>query len=119
MSSRLLHSAPETQTHIVEDKLKARQTAINLLSQFSECDWREQLKLVIAGNIIDYSSVRIVAKLQETPNYFDLVFREAIHAALAIDCFDRFGSAVIEGEAKQLLWLIDNDGESVFDLWLH
>ena len=100
-----------------EDKLKARQTAISLLSQFSDCDWLERLKLVIAGNIIDYSSVRIVTKLQETPDYFDHVFREAIDASLAIDCFDRFRLAVIEGEPKQLLWLIDNDGESVFDLW--
>ena len=101
-----------------KDKLSARQTALNLLAQFSDCDWPEQLKLVIAGNIIDYSSVRIVAKLQETPDYFDLVFREAIHASLAIDCFDRFRLMVIEGEPKRLLWLIDNDGESVFDLWL-
>ena len=101
-----------------EDKLKARQIAISLLSQFSDCDWLERLKLVIAGNIIDYSSVRIVAKLQETPDYFDHVFREAIDASLAIDCFDRFRLAVIEGEPKRLLWLIDNDGESVFDLWL-
>lgn len=101
-----------------EDKLKARQTAINLLAQFSDCDWLERLKLVIAGNIIDYSSVRIVAKLQETPDYFDHVFREAIDASLAIDCFDRFRLAVIEGEPKHLIWLIDNDGESVFDLWL-
>ena len=101
-----------------KDKLSARQTALNLLTQFSACDWLEQLKLVIAANIIDYSSVRIVAKLQDTPDYFDLVFREAIHASLAIDCFDRFRSTVIEGEPKQLLWLIDNDGESVFDLWL-
>ena len=101
-----------------KDKLSARETAINLLPQFSDCDWLEQLKLVIAANIIDYSSVRIVAKLQETPNYFDRVFREAIHASLAIDCFDRFRLAVIEGEPKHLIWLIDNDGESVFDLWL-
>ena len=101
-----------------KDKLKARQTALNLLAQFSDCNWLEQLKLVIAANIIDYSSVRIVAKLQETPDYFDLVFREAIHASLAIDCFDRFRLVVIEGEPKHLIWLIDNDGESVFDLWL-
>ena len=59
-----------------------------------------------------------MAKLQETPDYFDRVFREAIHASLAIDCFDRFRLAVIEGEPKHLIWLIDNDGESVFDLWL-
>ena len=100
------------------DKLSARQTAINLLAQLPNSDWLERLKLVIAANVIDYSSVRIVAKLQETPDYFDLVFREAIYAPLAIDCFDRFRWTVIEGKPKQLLWLIDNDGESVFDLWL-
>ena len=100
------------------DKLKARQTAINLIAQFSDCDWLERLKLVIAANIIDYSSVRVVAKLRENPDYFNLVFREAIYAPLVIDCFDRLRSTVIEGEPKRLLWLIDNDGESVFDLWL-
>ena len=100
------------------DKLNARQTAINLLTQLPDHGWLERLKLVIAANVIDYSSVRIVAKLQETPDYFDLVLREAIHASLAIDCFDRFRSTLIEGEPKRLLWLIDNDGESVFDLWL-
>ena len=100
------------------DKLSARQTAINLLSQFPDCDWLERLKLVITANIIDYSSSRVVAKLRENPDYFSLVLREAIHASLAIDCFNLFQSAVVEGEPKRLLWLIDNDGESVFDLWL-
>ena len=100
------------------DKLNARQTAFNLLVQFSDCDWLERLKLVIAANIIDYSSARVVAKLRENPDYFNLVLQEAIHASLAIDCFDRFQSTVIEGDPKHLVWLIDNDGESVFDLWL-
>ncbi len=100
------------------DKLSARQTAIDLLVQFSDCDWLERLKLVIAANIIDYSNARVVAKLRENPNYFNLVLQDAIHASLAIDCFNRFRSMVIEGEPKRLLWLIDNDGESVFDLWL-
>ena len=101
-----------------KDKLNARRTAINLLAQFSDYDWVGRLKLVIAANIIDYSSARVVAKLRENPDYFNLVLREAIHASLAIDCFDRFRSTVIEGKPKRLLWLIDNDGESVFDLWL-
>ena len=100
------------------DKLNARQTAINLLVQFADCDWLERLKLVIVGNIIDYSSARVVARLRENPDYFNLVFQEATRASLAIDCFDQFRSAVIEGEPKRLIWLIDNDGESVFDLWL-
>jgi len=100
------------------DKLNARQTAINLLVQFPDYDWLKRLKLVIAANIIDYSSTRVVAKLRENPDYFNLVLQEAIHADLAIDCFDLFQSTVIEGESKRILWLIDNDGESVFDLWL-
>ena len=100
------------------DKLSARQTAINLLAQFSDCDWLERLKLLIAANIIDYSSARVVAKLRENPDYFNLVFQAATHASLAIDCSGCFQSTVIAGEPKRLVWLIDNDGESVFDLWL-
>ena len=100
------------------DKLNARQTAINSLTQFSDCDWLERLKLVIAANIIDYSSARVVARLEENSDYFNLVLREAIQASLVIDCFDRFRSTVIESAPKRILWLIDNDGESVFDLWL-
>ena len=100
------------------DKRNARQTAINLLAQFPNCDWLERLKLVIAANIIDYSSARVVAKLRETPDYFSLVLQEAIHASLAIDCFGQFRSTILEDKPKRLLWLIDNDGESVFDLWL-
>ena len=100
------------------DKLDARQTAVNLLSESSDCDWLERLKLVIAANIIDYSSARVVAQLEENPDYFNLVLQEAIHASLGVDCFDRFRSTVIEGEPKRILWLIDNDGESAFDLWL-
>ena len=100
-----------------KNKLNARQTAINLLVQFSDCDWLERLKLVIAANIIDYSSARVVAKLRENPDYFNLVLQKAIYASLAIDSFDLFQSTVIEGEPKRILWLVDNDGESVFDLW--
>lgn len=100
------------------DKLNARQTAINLIAQFADCDWLQRLKLVIAANIIDYSSARVVAKLREIPDYFSLVFQEAIHASLAIDCSDLFQSTVIDSDPKRILWLVDNDGESVFDLWL-
>ena len=44
--------------------------------------------------------------------------QEAIHASLAIDCFGHFRSTILEDKPKRLLWLVDNDGESVFDLWL-
>ena len=101
-----------------KEKLKARQSALNLLDQIPACDWVERLKLVIAANIIDYSSARVIARLAEQPDYFVRVLREAVHAPLAINCFEQFQSAVIEGSPKRIVWLIDNDGEAVFDLWL-
>lgn len=101
-----------------KDKLKARLTALNLLDQVPDCGWAERLKLVIAANIIDYSSARVLGKLAEQPDYFYHVLQEAVHAPLAIDCLEQFQSAVIEGSPKRLVWLIDNDGEAVFDLWL-
>ncbi len=100
------------------EKLNARQAALALLPQFGDCDWLQRLKLVIVANIIDYSSARVVTKLRENSGYFNLVFQAATRASLAIDCFERFQSTVIQGESKRLLWLIDNDGESVFDLWI-
>ena len=101
-----------------EDKLKARQTALHLLDQVPDCSWTERLKLVIAANIIDYSSTKVIAKLAEQPDYFSRVLREAVHAPLAVDCLEQFQSAVIEGSPKRLVWLVDNDGEAVIDLWL-
>ena len=100
------------------EKLNARQAALALLPQFGDCDWLQRLKLVIVANIIDYSSARVVTKLRENSDYFNLVFQAATRASLAIDCFERFQSTVIQGDPKRLLWLIDNDGESVFDLWV-
>jgi uncharacterized protein with ATP-grasp and redox domains/bifunctional N-acetylglucosamine-1-phosphate-uridyltransferase/glucosamine-1-phosphate-acetyltransferase GlmU-like protein len=102
----------------LSDKRKARQAALNRIDQFSGLNWLARLKLVIAANIIDYSSARVVARLKEDPDYFDRVLKAAIDAPLAIDCFDQFQSMVIETEPKRLMWLADNDGEVVFDLWL-
>ena len=101
-----------------KDKLKARHAALNLLDQIPAYGWMERLKLVIAANIIDYSSARVVARLAEQPDYFNRALREAAHAPLAIDCFEQFQSVVLEGDPKRIVWLVDNDGEAVFDLWL-
>jgi len=100
------------------DKLKARRTAMDLLDEFSECEWPEQLRLVISANVIDYTSARVVAKLDEQPDYFTHALREAIHAPLTIDCSEQFRMMALEGRAKRIIWLMDNDGEAVFDLWL-
>ncbi len=105
------------------DKLKARQTAIALLNETPRTyygiwphDWLARLKLVVAGNIIDYSSARVVAKLKENSNYFSEALQAAVETPFAIDCFAQFNEKVIEGEPMQILWLADNDGEAVFDI---
>ena len=127
------------------DKLKARQTAARLLNGTARrdlvriwpYDWAERLKLVVAGNIIDYSSARVVAKLKENRNYFSEALRAAVEMPFAIDCFAQFREMVIgsapagygdvsvslqfdwkvnDSSSKQILWLADNDGEAVFDI---
>lgn len=140
------------------DKLQARQTAMDLLEPGMQTvmdllkpagtsgisryvhvwrnDWLEQLKLVVAGNIIDYSSARVVAKLKENSNYFSEALQAAVEMPFAIDCFAQFREMVIadspasflsgefrqfrgegaDGSPKQILWLADNDGEAVFDI---
>ena len=100
------------------DKRKARKTAVTLINEFSECNWLERLKLITTANIIDYSSARVVARIQEYPDYFSLTLREAIKMPFVIDCYEKFESTVIKGESKRLIWLIDNDGEAIFDLWV-
>ena len=129
------------------DKLKARQTAMDLLkpgemssirsTHLRPGDWLKRLKLVVAGNIIDYSSARVVAKLKENRNYFSEALRAAVEMPFAIDCFEQFREMVIgsapagygdvsfslqfdwkvnDSSSKQILWLADNDGEAVFDI---
>lgn len=126
------------------DKLKARQTAIKTMESnaiypsmgFLWSSWLVRLKVVVAGNIIDYSSARVVAKLEANPNYFSEVMKAAGETPFAIDCsaqfremviadspasfnsgaFWQFRGEVADGSPKQILWLADNDGEAVFDI---
>ena len=91
----------------------------------------------MAGNIIDYSSARVVAKLEANR---ELLLRGAprqrVKHRFAIDCsaqfremviadspasfnsgqFRQFRGEVADGSPKQILWLADNDGEAVFDI---
>ena len=99
-----------------EDKLKARQTALALLPEFWKEDWLTRLKLVVAGNIIDYSSERVVKKLKANPDYFSESLRAAVETAFSIDCYELFYEKVIDAEPQQILWLADNDGEVIFDI---
>ena len=98
------------------DKLKARQTALDLLSDFWEDNWLTRLKLVVAGNIIDYSSARVVNKLNANPEYFSEALQAAVDTPFAIDCYEQFCEKVIDGAPQQILWLADNDGEVIFDI---
>jgi hypothetical protein len=98
------------------DKRKARQTALALLPEFWKDDWSTRLKLVVAGNIIDYSSERVVKKLNANPNYFSESLRAAVETSFSIDCYKLFCEKVIDAEPQQILWLADNDGEVIFDI---
>lgn len=109
-----LHTGNPNPYH--SDKLKARQTALALLSDFWEDNWLTRLKLVVAGNIIDYSSARVVNKLNANPEYFSEALRAAVETPFAIDCYEQFHDKVIEGAPHQILWLADNDGEVIFDI---
>lgn len=137
-----LHTGNPNPYH--HDKLKARQTAIKTMESnaiypslgLSWASWLVRLKVVVAGNIIDYSSARVVAKLEANPNYFSEVLKAAGETPFAIDCsaqfsemviadspasfnsgqFRQFRGEVADGSPKQILWLADNDGEAVFDI---
>ena len=109
-----LHTGNPNPYH--SDKLRARQTALALLPEFWKDNWLTRLKLVVAGNIIDYSSERVVKRLHANPDYFSESLRAAVEAPFAIDCYQAFCERVIDGTPQKLLWLADNDGEVIFDI---
>ena len=98
------------------DKLKARQTALTLLPEFWKDNWLTRLKLVVAGNIIDYSSERVVKRLKTNPDYFSESLRAAVDTSFSIDCYETFCEKVIDAAPQHILWLVDNDGEVIFDI---
>ncbi len=98
------------------DKIKARQTALELMPKFWNDNWLTRLKLVVAGNVIDYSSSRVVEKVNSNPRYFTEALSAAVETPFAIDYFDKFVKKVIDAPPQQILWLADNDGEIIFDL---
>ena len=89
---------------------------MELLPEFWNNDWLRRLKLVVTGNIIDYSSERVVKRLKVNPDYFSEVLRAAAEAPFAIDCYEAFCETVIDGTPKEIVWLTDNDGEVIFDI---
>ena len=101
-----------------QEKLKARETALELLPEFWTENWLDRLKLVAAGNVIDYSSARVVQKVNANPNYFSEALRAAVETEFAIDCYGQFHERVIDATPQNIVWLVDNDGEVVFDIAL-
>lgn len=99
-----------------QDKLKARERALDLMPEFWSNNWLTRLKLVVAGNVIDYSSARIVQKVNSNPNYFSQALRAAAKTPFAIDCYKLFREKVIDAPSQQIVWLADNDGEIIFDI---
>ncbi len=99
-----------------DDKLKARRTALELLPEFWNNDWLTRLKLVVAGNVIDYSSARVVEKVNANPDYFSEALRAAVETPFAIDCYALFREVVIDSQPKHIVWMADNDGEIIFDV---
>ncbi len=109
-----LHTGNPNPYH--HDKLKARKTALDLMPEFWNDNWLTRLKLVVAGNVIDYSSARVVQKVNANPDYFSQALRAAVETSFAIDCYELFHEKVIDAAPQQILWLVDNDGEVVFDI---
>lgn len=99
-----------------QDKLKARRTALELLPEFWDENWLTRLKLVVAGNVIDYSSARVVQKVNANPDYFSQALRAAVKTPFAIDCYELFRKKVVDVPSQQIVWLADNDGEIIFDI---
>ena len=109
-----LHTGNPNPYH--HDKLKARKTALDLMPEFWNDNWLTRLKLVVAGNVIDYSSARVIQKVNANPDYFSQALRAAVETPFAIDCYELFHEKVINAVPQQILWLADNDGEVVFDI---
>ena len=109
-----LHAGNPNPYH--HDKLKARKTALDLMPEFWSDNWLTRLKLVVAGNVIDYSSARVIQKVNANPDYFSQALRAAVETPFAIDCYELFHEKVIDAAPQQILWLADNDGEVVFDI---
>lgn len=111
-----LHTGNPNPYH--HDKLKARKTALDLIPEFWDDNWLTRLKLVVAGNVIDYSSARVVQKVNDNPEYFSQALSAAVETPFAIDCYNQFSGKVINDNPQKILWLADNDGEIIFDIAL-
>lgn len=102
------------------DKRRNRAVATDILEKCKPrgLAWDALLRLDIAANLIDFTSARVLERVRERPDYFIEAMQAAVVAPLAIDSQAEFQARLFNGETKRVLWLTDNDGETVFDLWI-
>lgn len=102
------------------EKRQSRTMALNLLEQCKprSLSWEALWRLDIVANLIDFTSARVLQRLEEQPTYFAEAFQIALKTPLAVDSLEEFQARLLDGSPKRLLWLTDNDGEVVFDLWI-
>lgn len=102
------------------EKRQSRAMALNLLEQCKprSLSWEALWRLDIVANLIDFTSARVLQRLEEQPTYFAEAFQAALRAPLAVDSLDEFRARLLDDSPKRLLWLTDNEGEVVFDLWI-
>lgn len=106
------------------EKSRSESIALKLLKKF-EADkskilsWEYKVKISIAANVIDYSSNAVLERLKKDINYFEGALESALECQLSIDDSRRFKDMLINcNNSKRIVWLTDNSGEVVFDLWL-
>ncbi len=100
------------------EKLRSRAAAFELAEQvqIGRLEWPGLLRVDVAANLIDFTSARMVQRLHAEPHWLSKCIREAPDAELAVDSSGRFLDMVTTGPPREILWLSDNDGETVFDL---
>ena len=100
------------------DKRRDRALAAELADDLGVAsrDWPDLLRLDVAANLIDLTSVRMLERMREHPNFLAESLAQAGSVSPAIDSTARFLERLAEGDRRRVLWLTDNDGETVFDL---
>jgi damage-control phosphatase, subfamily I len=100
------------------DKRRDRALAAELADDLDvgSRDWPDLLRLDVAANLIDLTSVRMLERMREHPNFLAEALAQAGSVSPAIHSTARFLERLAEGDRRRILWLTDNDGETVFDL---
>jgi uncharacterized protein with ATP-grasp and redox domains/bifunctional N-acetylglucosamine-1-phosphate-uridyltransferase/glucosamine-1-phosphate-acetyltransferase GlmU-like protein len=100
------------------DKRRSRAEAFAMIESYQResLAWDRLLRLDVAANLLDFTSARVLAELDRNPDYCRAALDAALDAPLSVDCTDAFVERFGNGRPERVLWLTDNDGETVFDL---